>query len=82
MIYIITPFLSDFISVCEREGLRCPIQRGKPINEHILWVHHPMQLYGREIMKVDRVLWGELTDRFEEDTLNKIITEIEIRKKN
>jgi len=80
MIYIITPFLQDFMKVCEKENLNCPVQRGMPLNRHVLWLHHWMQLEGRKIFKVDKVFYGEQINHFDPDMLKRIENEIHLRR--
>jgi len=66
--------------VCEKENLNCPVQRGMPLNRHVLWVHHPMQLYGRKIFKIDKIFYGDLVNKFDVETLQRINDEITLRK--
>jgi hypothetical protein len=82
MIYIITPYLTDFMEVCKREGFNCPVVRGKPENQNIMQIHHPMQLMGRKIFKIDKVFYGDKVNCFDVDTLEKIKFEIELRKRD
>lgn len=81
MIYVISPYLSDVIRICEREGINCPVQAGHMLNPNVCWIYHWQQLAGRKIFKVDRILYGDLINRFEVDALEAINKEIEIRKK-
>lgn len=80
MIYIITPFLTDFKSTCVVEGFDCPIQGGRIMNPNFVWVHDWMQLHGRRISKVDKIIYGQLVHRFDSAMLERIKLEIEIRR--
>ena len=82
MIYIITPYLTDFMRVCEREGFNCPVVRGKPENQNIMQIHHPMQLYGRKIFKIDKIFYGDQAHLFDTETLERIKMEIALRQRN
>lgn len=80
MIYIVTPFLNDFMEICRREGFNCPVVRGRPQNQNIMQIHHPMQLYGKKIFKIDKVFYGDRIDSFDVETLERIKMEIELRR--
>lgn len=68
------------MAICKREGFDCPVVRGKPENQNIMQIHHPMQLMGRKIFKIDKIFYGDKIDSFDADTLHKIKTEIELRR--
>jgi hypothetical protein len=81
MIYIITPYLSDFRNVCLENKWNPLIKRGMPSNPNIRWIFDWQQLIGRKIFKVDIIIWGYLCDQFTVPMFNRIEEEIEIRKK-
>ena len=69
------------MEVCRREGFNCPIVRGRLENRNILQVHHWMQLVGRRIFKADKIIYGDLVNRFDVEMLERINMEIKLRKR-
>lgn len=80
MIYIVTPYLTDVVKTCVREGIQCPVSNGKLLNHNIAWIYDWQQLMGRKIMKIDRIYYGEQHALLNKEMIHRINIEFQIRK--
>lgn len=75
MIYIITPFVSDFRSTCRSHELPdyylC--------NSEIKWINGWEKLMGLRISDTDKVIKGEQYNAFSDEDRNRIDVELKIR---
>lgn len=81
MIYIITPYLSDFKRVCEANNWPIAIISGRPRSQNIMWIHDWQQFLGRKIYKMDLIIWGEQSKEFHPSHAKRLYEEIELRKR-
>ncbi len=78
MIYIITPYLSDFKLICKEKDYKTITSAS---DDKIKWIYNWMQLAGRKIFKADIIIYGDKCKYFFKEEINKINVEIAIRKK-
>lgn len=81
MIYIITPYLSDFKIVCKENGYFPKVLDGQVYNPNIQWIYHWQQLMGRKLFKADIILYGRECSSFSDYDLERINVEIKLRKR-
>lgn len=73
MIYLLTPWRSDFIMHCNEFGIH-------PYNhQKITWINDWKQFMGRSIKKDDRIIWGSKSAMFEPRQFNALLMEIKMR---
>jgi hypothetical protein len=59
MIYIITPSLKDFKSICSLRGIDCKYNfNGYPKSTNVIWVTTGNNLLHRLITKDDEIIYG------------------------
>ncbi len=76
MIYIITPYIADYVSICREHGW--PTHTNNP---EIRWIDHVQHLYGRNINEKDKVIKGKQYDAFDPIMLSAIEFELDLRTK-
>lgn len=80
MIYIITPSLKDFKSVCLLKKIPCNFNfNGMPSNKDVRWIDNIEKLHGIKIASKDLVIYGFKFGDFSLDIQKKLKTEIQLR---
>lgn len=82
MIFIITPHLSDFKSVCAVKKIPCNYNfNGMPANQSVRWIDNIEKLYGMKIGDKDEVIYGFRFGEFSIKDQKNIQMEIRLRQK-
>lgn len=81
MIYIITPCLKDFRSVCALKKIKCDYNfNNMPISPTIRWLNSWKSLFGIKIEKKDQILYGFKFSNFSVEEQKQIQMEVQLRK--
>jgi hypothetical protein len=72
MIYVITPFLSDFKAICIARDTHI-------LDKSLQWVNSWKYLIGKEVFPTDEIIYGANIKEFEQAELDKIHIELKIR---